>query len=210
MQEKELTYKAKLYNTVKSTYKNHPKLDKLMDFKLVYEKKNLKRAGAYYQYDKRKKTGTIRMLLNGVNYKDLLMSVLIHEVSHHIEYMLYGSTGHGKNFRDIQQKLLYTAFDKNYLNPYKLKAYYLYLSSYSEMNKVVKMIDCYIKQNQPLKNVHFIGYNNFPYIKEEVKKMSENGFIFYKGNTRHSKNIWWKFTDDYQEVECKYGEVIRV
>ncbi len=186
-----------LKNTIQETYKDDPKLKRYLSFQVVYEKKTLKSAGAQYLSS----TRTIRMLLNGDNFEDMLLDTLIHEATHHIQYMRDGYTDHSKDFRSIQKELLFTAMDLNYIEPFRLRARYIYLSNYREQTKVVKMLDEYIRMNRLKKTEHFIGYI-FPYDASKVTLLKAQGFRFSKaGNYRNkTSNIWYKFSsndDDY-------------
>ena len=127
----EITYKSKLYDVIREAYKHDQRVEDYLKFRVDYEKKSVHSFGATYT----PKNKTIRMLLNDSNYNDLLLSVLIHEATHHVQYVMEGKTNHSSNFRNIQKKLLFTAMNLKYINPFKLKAYYKYLSSYCEAER---------------------------------------------------------------------------
>lgn len=60
-------------------------------------------------------SSSIRILyLGSQKYQDTLICA-IHEVSHHVEHSLHGSSGHGPEFYRIHKILLYAAFDMGIL-----------------------------------------------------------------------------------------------
>ena len=62
-------------------------------------------------FNKENRTSTIRIVnLGKQRYQDCLITA-IHEVSHHIEYSLHETSGHGNEFYRIHKKLLFAAFD---------------------------------------------------------------------------------------------------
>lgn len=187
---KELTYKSKLYATISAAYKNDWNVENFLKFRVIYELNSVKSFGATYT----PRTKTIRILLNGNNFEDLLLSVLIHEASHHIQCVKEGKTNHSENFRKIQKKLLFKAIDLKYINPFKLRAYYKYLSSYAESNKVIAMINEYVSIFKIQQDVYFIGYI-ISYNVEEIKKLKREGFKFCKAGNGTLANIWYKFSE---------------
>jgi hypothetical protein len=184
----EIPYKSKLYTVIREAYKHDQRVEDYLKFRVYYEKKSVRSFGATYTPENK----TIRMLLNGTNYEDLLLSVLIHEATHHVQYVMEGKTDHSPNFRNIQKKLLFTAMNLKYINPFKLKAYYKYLSSYSEASKVIRMIEEYVKGKE--KDCFFIGYI-IPYDKNEIAKLKEAGYKYCKHGVRGLSNIWYKFSN---------------
>ncbi|MBF1091177.1 MAG: SprT-like domain-containing protein, partial [Solobacterium sp.] len=182
----EITYKSKLYTVIREAYKHDQRVEDYLKFRVQYIKKALKSKGASYNTQ----TRTIEMLLNGENYEDLLLSVLIHEATHHVQYMMEGKTDHSSNFRAIQKKLLFKAMDLKYINAFKLRAYYKYLSSYTEAGKVLGMIEEYVKGKE--QDCFFIGYI-IPYDKNEIAKLKEAGYKYCKHGVRGLSNIWYKF-----------------
>lgn len=186
-----LSFKKKLYNVVDLTYKSHPKHNKIMQFRVLYGKKSRKSFGAKYLTNDK----TIVVNLDGINYEDLLMSVLIHEASHHIQTVLTGSSHHDKKFREIQEALLFTAMDKKYISPHKLILCYKYLSEYSERNKVIKMLMEYIKIKHIKKDVWLLAYYNVPYNKELIENyFKKEGFKFCKFKATENVTVWYKFS----------------
>lgn len=184
----EITYKSKLYTVIREAYKHDQRVEAYLKFRVQYIKKALKSKGASYNTQ----TRTIEMLLNGENYEDLLLSVLIHEATHHVQYMMEGKTNHSSNFRAIQKKLLFKAMDLKYINAFKLRAYYKYLSSYTEAGKVLGMIEEYVKGKE--QDCFFIGYI-IPYDKNEIAKLKEAGYKYCKHGFRGLTNIWYKFSN---------------
>lgn len=184
----EITYKSKLYTVIREAYKHDQRVEDYLKFRVQYIKKALKSKGASYNTQ----TRTIEMLLNGENYEDLLLSVLIHEATHHVQYVMEGKTDHSSNFRAIQKKLLFKAMDLKYINAFKLRAYYKYLSSYTEAGKVLGMIEEYVKGKE--KDCFFIGYI-IPYDKNEIARLKEAGFKYCKHGVRGLDNIWYKFSN---------------
>mgnify|MGYP002744587877 FL=1 len=184
----EITYKSKLYTVIREAYKHDQRVEDYLKFRVQYIKKALKSKGASYNTQ----TRTIEMLLNGENYENLLLSVLIHEATHHVQYMMEGKTNHSSNFRAIQKKLLFKAMDLKYINAFKLRAYYKYLSSYTEAGKVLGMIEEYVKGKE--QDCFFTGYI-IPYDKNEIAKLKEAGYKYCKHGVRGLSNIWYKFSN---------------
>lgn len=71
----------------------------------------------------------------------------LHELSHHIDCMQHGKSGHGKPFYGIYKRLMYTAFDMGQVSPKKLREYTLE-SIYREKNKVLAIIDEYLAMHE--------------------------------------------------------------
>ena len=184
----EITYKSKLYTVIREAYKHDQRVEDYLKFRVYYEKKSVRSFGATYTPENK----TIRMLLNGTNYEDLLLSVLIHEATHHVQYVMEGKTDHSPNFRAIQKKLLFKAMDLKYINAFKLRAYYKYLSSYTEAGKVLGMIEEYVKGKE--QDCFFIGYI-IPYDKNEIARLKEAGYKYCKHGVHGLDNIWYKFSN---------------
>ena len=184
----EIPYKSKLYTVIREAYKHDQRVEDYLKLRVYYEKKSVRSFGATYTPENK----TIRMLLNGTNYEDLLLSVLIHEATHHIQYVMEGKTDHSSNFRAIQKKLLFKAMDLKYINAFKLRAYYKYLSSYTEAGKVLGMIEEYVKGKE--QDCFFTGYI-IPYDKNEIARLKEAGFKYCKHGVRGLDNIWYKFSN---------------
>ena len=200
-----MSLKQKLYDVVQTAYKNNSDVANYMKFRVIYDDPVVKTFGAEYMWQNR----TIVAVFDNSHFEDLFLSLLIHAVSHHIQYCKEGQSEHDNNFYKIQKELLFTALDKHYIHPYKLKAYYMYLSNIRGNKRVIAMIDEYIYQRAVIQDVYFLGYCNMPYsptINEELKK---DGFRYYSGNSRY-KNLWWKFSEKYLPTRTDFGEVIRV
>ena len=106
----------------------------------IFPDKECKSVGGTYYYE----THIIRIY----NFSEgplAITGTTIHELSHHIDLMKNGKTGHQKPFYDIYKKLLFAAFDLKQVSPFKLRKY-TERSIYREKNKVLKMIDDYIKE----------------------------------------------------------------
>ena len=195
------TYKSKLYTVIREAYKYDERIEKYLKFRVQYIKKALKSKGASYNTQ----TRTIQMLLNGENYEDLLLSVLIHEATHHVQYMMEGKTNHSSNFRAIQKKLLFKAMDLKYINAFKLRAYYKYLSSYTEAGKVLGMIEEYVKGKE--QDCFFTGYI-IPYNANEIAKLKAAGYRYCKQGRVGLSNIWYKFSNIREKSLYKSNDCI--
>ena len=82
--------------------------------------------------------------------------------------------------------------DLKYINAFKLRAYYKYLSSYTEAGKVLGMIEEYVKGKE--QDCFFTGYI-IPYDKNEIAKLKEAGYKYCKHGVRGLDNIWYKFSN---------------
>lgn len=201
--DKALTYKEKLANSIREAFKNHPQLDAFLDYKLIYKKQEKRSFGAAYYPG----TKTIITNLDFKNRNDLLLSVLIHEVSHHVEYMQEGYSNHDKTFRYIQERILDAAFDLNYLKPYKLIIYYKYLSHYTEEKKVVKMCKNYLKNTQKhFEPVYFI-FVKFKYDENVKNYLKENGFTYFDDQLTRG---WYRFFDKEEQYNEFQSEILRI
>lgn len=96
---------------------------------------------------------------------------LLHEASHHVDYMQRGMSNHDTHFYEIHKKLLFAAFDMGILTPDDV------LSSKTlarNRDKIAKLISPYqphqIPYKQSVKRIHV--YNSFAQ-KEQLRK---NGY----------------------------------
>lgn len=115
----------------------------------------------------------------------------IHELSHHVDYVKNGSTGHGPEFYDAYKQLLYAALDMGVIKCENVLA----MTDSQGQQKVKKMLDDYIPHPVSYKNgVKNIGVLNAFDIKDILK---ERGFRY---STTHK--IW--------EVEVPEEEISNI
>lgn len=103
------------------------------------------------------------------NCYELFFATAIHELSHHVCFIKNKNGSHNTEFYDIQKRLLITAFQLEYLNPYKLALAEEFLSRYAEKNRIKKECLEYIGNNRKT-TVYQIEFTYFEH--------KANGFNF--------------------------------
>jgi len=124
--------------------------------------------------------------------------ICIHELSHHIDLMLNGTTGHQKPFYEVYTKLIYASLDLGILK----KEDFLGDSRLREQNKVKKIIENYVPKkvkNKPAEKKIIKVYNAYRF-REFLKR---NG---YKWN--QLEETWDKELADDMEVFLLEGQGI--
>lgn len=112
-------------------------------------------------------SASIRILgLGRERYQRKLISA-IHEVSHHIERSLHGSSGHGPEFYRIHKLLLFAAFDMHILT---VEDVVDGESRAGNKHKLARMMNDYVPHPTSYKAdvVHLFVYNSFE-VKEQLK-----------------------------------------
>lgn len=112
-------------------------------------------------------SASIRLLkLGRQRYQDNLI-LAIHEVSHHIDRCLRGTSGHGPEFYQIHKTLLYAAFDMGIMT---VDDVVHSESTARNRDKLAKMMDDYVPNPISYKPdiVHIFVYHSFE-IKENLK-----------------------------------------
>lgn len=174
------------------------------DFQLRLVKESKKsRLGLY---NLRTKTIEISGIFNECRH-DIIITYL-HELSHHIEYINTGNTGHQKSFYDIHIKLLKLAVDFDILkieqitnnktstagNRKKLaKLMQGYVKNTANQNCSEKLVDisCLSILPETVKKIEIIKVKSLPENKDVLKK---NG---YKWDAREV--VWQKTTETVEE-----------
>lgn len=160
-----VSYKRMLDDIIDETYRGDGKILKYKSYFITLDTKQPKSMlGVYKRNDKSIKVFHLLQENNKYN-----IVVLIHEVSHHIEYEQRGESGHGVEFYKIHQALLFSALDMEILKVDDVKKS-MWKSSNGE--KLAKMLRLYhpkpIVYKQGLKIIYI--YNSFT-MKEELKEM---------------------------------------
>ena len=99
---------------IRVTYsdKQNELLENFCNFKLqLIDKPYKSRLGLYNML-----TRTIQLSSIKTECRRDLIITYLHEISHHIEYIVSGNSGHQKSFYDIHTKLLHTAINLNLLS----------------------------------------------------------------------------------------------
>ena len=177
-------------------------LDDIVDVAFSYETETQRRKYKFYDFEilqKENKTSS-----GQYSIKDRKISVYntslgakhiakccIHELSHHIDYIKHGKTGHQKPFYHIYEQLIYAALDMKILAK---KDFYDKWSS--DSNKVIAIVEAYKpKQINYNKKESFTikVYNSFS-IKDQLK---ENKYFY-----NDIEKIWEKDIEgDYSKEE---------
>lgn len=107
-----IQFKTMLNDIIDNTFPNHEKLNSMKSFKIELNDKNLKsKLGDYFH-----STAQIRIFhLQNEEWSDIIVT-LIHEATHHIDYVIRNISNHDSEFYAIHKKLLYTAFDMSILS----------------------------------------------------------------------------------------------
>ena len=153
---------------------------------------------SYLGYCRANKDGSCTVRIMGIGnerYQESLI-ICIHEVSHHIEYSIYGAMGHGKEFYQIHKELLFAAFDMGILKVQDLTTEME--SKARNKNKLARMMDEYIPKPVAYKKdmIHVLVYNCID-IKDELKR---SGYHWNKQDLSWMKTI--KIND--KEDEMRY------
>ena len=140
--DKEHKIKQNLIKIIYAAYKDEsPELiSKFRNFNVyIFPNKECSSVGGTYYHD----SHTIR-IYNFSEGPAALAGTTIHELSHHIDLMRNGCTGHQKPFYEEYRRLLWAAFDIGQV-PVVLFRDYTLNSIYRDKNKVLAMVDEYIE-----------------------------------------------------------------
>ena len=117
------------------------------------------------------------------------IQTLLHEVSHHIDWVQNGKTGHQKPFYAAYRKLLYSALDLGKLD---IKTVEKYLADYySDSKKIQKMLDEYVPHKpviQRTKTDEIVHVFNCFDQKEDIKKKKYHWDAISKSWCKETKN----------------------
>ncbi len=120
----------------------------------------------------------------------------IHELSHHIDCMLHGTSGHQKPFYEIYKRLAYASLDMGILRKRDF-----YDSKSSDRNKVIK----FIEQYEPHKVAYKMPEDKYIAVKNCFKQKDALKEAGYKWN--NIEQTWEKDTED-QEADIAFLEKI--
>lgn len=120
----------------------------------------------------------------------------IHELSHHIDCMLHGTSGHQKPFYEIYKRLAYASLDMGILRKRDF-----YDSKSSDRNKVIK----FIEQYEPHKVAYKMPEDKYIAVKNCFKQKDALKEAGYKWNS--VEQTWEKETED-QEADIAFLEKI--
>lgn len=87
------------------------------DFTVEFLAKRDKKAHGDYSRD----TAHIRIFNSFGKPKEHLIATLLHEVAHHVEYVLHGDTGHTERFYDIMHTLFSEAIDRDLIDYFAVR-----------------------------------------------------------------------------------------
>lgn len=132
-----------LNDLIDYTYPNNENKEKYKKFYVEILDKNLKgRHGDYHP-----RTHAIR-IFNLYRDDAAIMATTIHELTHHVEQIDLGSTGHQKTFYERFQVLLYKALD---MKLFSKEEFLSATKDASDSNKIAKMITDYVPKDADYK-----------------------------------------------------------
>jgi hypothetical protein len=164
------------------TYKDKVPLniyEKLMRFQIHLDNKILNSYHGIYKY-----TGHSITIVNLYRSSTQIICTTIHELSHHVDYILRSKSDHSKEFYNVFAQLLYTSLNMGLFS--KEDALKMQTDA-SDSQKIKKIVDKYIPQPISYKKEEkkIIVYNGYT-IKKILK---EYGFFFNSLTTNWEKNI---------------------
>lgn len=171
MNKQELKLKNKLDLIIKTAYKDHPRLKQMLFYRLEILPKTTRTSLGLYRFLERK----IEVNLGNTPDNANILMTLIHELSHHIEYILTGQSGHKKSFYDIHRALLYTALDLKLLS---LNECLRMDRASRNYNKIIKILYEYKPHNQAA-----------PELPDEIELSVYESFLF-KDILKNKNYIW--------------------
>lgn len=170
----EYDLKQKLDVIIEYAYKDcdFPKKERFKWFSLKVSTKQLKSKSGHYDLRKHEVVIFDATALEANN-----ISTLLHEVAHHIDYVMHKKTGHQKEFYEIFKDLIYAALDLKYIDLNSLKNMEHRNVDY---NKIMKILDNYKENFQKENNLFQLKVGNSYSVKEKLKKRG----YFYNGLSR--------------------------
>ena len=165
----EYSLKKKLDQIIDYAYRdfNDPKKERFTWFKLNVSK-----------IKKRGYSGTYNIQTHEIIVYDVIgtkdgnnISTLLHEVSHHIDWVLHGKTGHQKEFYEVFSKLLYAAIDLNMVSLNELRNMDHRNRDYNKVQKILSKYSFIKSSVNKDCDEYVIKVLNAYSIKEDLKKM---------------------------------------
>ena len=139
---KNITYEQKLKECLCKAF--FLDCTKYMNFQLMIVERYSNKCGG--EYLNNKNMLVVQKDESGCN--ELLFATMLHELSHHVEYVQRGYTKHDRTFLSIQQRLLCAAFDLRYLEPSKLALAEEFLSKYTERKHIKELCLKYMEERR--------------------------------------------------------------
>lgn len=160
-------------------------IKKYKDYNLSILNKESKTTGGCYYFD-----GCRIQVYNPSLGTKHLAKCCLHELSHHIDYMKHGTSGHQKPFYEVYEKLIYASLDMGILKKEDFDDHWA-----ADQNKVRKIVERYVPHPVPYKEkeVKVIKIKNSFAIKDVLKK---------RGYTWNSLEQVWEI--DYTKEEVDY------
>lgn len=167
----EYDLKQKLIEIIEYAYRDfdEPKKERFTWFKLKISKKDLRSKNGHYSYRDHEV-----VLFNTDRDEANNIKTLLHEVAHHIDYVMHGVSGHKKPFYDIYRTLLYAALDLQFVD---LDSFQKMERQSMDFNKVQKILREYVPHhpNKKKEEQYQLKVTNSFFIKDYLKK---DGYFF--------------------------------
>lgn len=145
------------------------------------------------------KTSRIRIhALGSEGFREILITTM-HEVSHHIDFSIRGSSGHDKPFYIAHKKLLFAAMDMGIIT----KDDVIHSASHAQnRNKLAGMMSEYVPQpvQYKQKKVLVCAYNAFS-VKDDLKR---------RGYTWNSVDETWTKEIDIKDLHSEKAELTQL
>lgn len=190
----EYDLKKKLDKIIDYAYKDDPKKEKYKWFKLNVLTRKMKSKSGDYNI----RTHAIRIVDTLDTKEGNNISTLLHEVSHHIDWVMHGKTGHKKDFYEVFATLIYAALDLNFVDCYDLRNMDFRNSDY---NKVQKILDNYVphRQNNVQETYQVKVFNSY----SQKDELSQNGYFWNKISKSWDKDNLNKEEVEYERYKLK-------
>ena len=176
----EYDLKKKLDEIIDNAFQDieQEKREKLKWFRLNIQLKNKKSYHGFYNAENH------TIVINNISDEGNNILTLLHEVAHHIDWCIYGKTGHQKEFYEVYEKLLYSALDLDMVSLYQLKHAKQRSTDYT---KVQKILDSYKPHKvKGRKKTYLIQISN-AYEQKEILK--ENRYHWNKVSKTWDKKV---------------------
>ena len=152
--------KEEMNSIIDTAYKgyNEAKVRQFKRFSIHCTDKELAHIWGDCYWNRETRTSSIRIVrMKYANFKDVLITT-IHEVAHHVDFSLNGTSGHQAPFYDAFERLLFAAFDMGIISPTDVNEH----NSRSK-SKIMKRIASYTPNPVEYKKdlVKICAYNSF-------------------------------------------------
>lgn len=160
--------KNKLIKIIEYAYKDSedPKKERYTWFRLKIETKDMKTKNGQYNTD----THVIQIFNTIGTDEGSNIKTLLHEVSHHIDWVIHGKTGHQKEFYEVYAKLLYSALDLGYVSMKDFKDMDYRSRDYNKVQKILDEYNPHPVENTEDEKTFQIKVSNAYEQKEQLKK----------------------------------------